>query len=467
MLVELQEPTQDLAPINIIRSETVLSRYPIHRLAKRGNISIEIRRQNQDGEVLVSWEVSHNSRYGQPGPLAYKLDTLVINRRIDEARKPLPTVLCLGSLRDICEELGLHASGQNIAHLKRALRQNAFAAITAKVRYKGLGGEERSIEINDTRYGVIFTGEKMPDGRRAEAVYVVLHEFYREVLDNTLARPLDYDYLKALPPAPQRFYELISYQMYASLKHKRPRAKYLYSEYCVYAPQTRYFDYEHVKKQMYKIHAPHRKSGYLEDVEFQAVTDSSGQPDWVMFYTPGRKAKAEHDAFSRRRQPTESSENGSTKSLVPPDQNTLPGQRLVTPTLNGMVEEALAPDLALLVMRLKSLGVSEKKSRELVISKPDVVERQLSALPYRDIGRSQKNPAGWIVAAIENDYDQPEGYRLALESEQRTKKAESERAKKEACTFCGPSGFRYMKGRGVKKCSHDSTEESKFPGEPY
>lgn len=466
MFVEPQEQTQDLTPFNIIRSETVLSRYPIHRLAKRGNISIEIRRQNQGGEVVLNWEVSHNSRHGQPGPLAYKLDTLIINRRIDGARRPVPQVICLGSLRDICEELGLHASGQNFAHLKRALRQNAFAAITAKVRYKGLNGEERSVEINDTRYGVIFTGENLPNGRRADAVYIVLHEFYREVLDNTLVRPLDYDYLKALPPAPQRFYELISYQVYAALKYKRPRAKYLYSEYCAYAPQTRYFDYEHVKKQMYKIHAPHRKSGYLENVEFQEVADNSGQPDWVMFYTPGRKAKAEHEAFSRRRQSVDSPEKGSRRALLPGGQATLSGRS--TPSIGkSEVSEVVSCDLEPLVSRLKSLGVSDKKARELVLTKGEVVERQLSALPYRDIGKNQKNPAGWIVAAIESNYALPESYKAALETEKQVKKGEAERAKKEACTFCGPTGFRYMKGRGVKKCSHDPAEEAKHPGEPY
>jgi hypothetical protein len=467
MLTESQEQAQDLSPLNVIRTDTVLSRYPIHRLAKRGNISIEIKKQNQDGEVLFNWEVSHNSRHGQPGPLAYKLDTLVINRRIDKARRPLPQVISLGSLRNICEEMGLHASGQNIAHLKKALRQNAFAAITAKVRYKGLNGTERFAEINDTRYGVIFTGEKMPNGRRADAVYIILHEFYREVLDNTMSRPLDYDYLKALPPAPQRLYELISYQVYAALKHKRPRAKYLYSEYCTYAPQTRYFDYEHVKKQMYKVHAPHRKSGYLESVEFQAVTDGSGQPDWVMFYTPGRKAKAEHDAFSRRRQAADPTGKGSGKNLsaaeYPPHSNQPPTPASSAPG----PERGLGPESTRLLLRLKSLGVSDKKAGDLVLSRRDIVERQLSALPYRNLEKGRKNPAGWIVAAIENDYELPEAYRAAMESEVQVKKGEAERARREACTFCGTTGFRYMNGRGVKKCSHNPADESKYPGEPY
>jgi hypothetical protein len=467
MLTEPQEEALDFTPLNVIRTDTVLSRYPIHRLSKRGNIQIEIKKQAQDGEVLFNWEVSHNSRHGQPGPLAYKLDTLVINRRIDEARRPLPPFICLGSLRDICEALGLHASGQNIAHLKKALRQNAFAAITAKVRYKGLDGTERFAEINDTRYGVIFTGEKMPDGRRADSVYIVLHEFYREVLDNTMSRPLDYDYLKALPPGPQRFYELISYQVYAAIKHKRPRAKYLYSEYCTYAPQTRYFDYEHVKKQMYKVHAPHRKSGYLDGVEFEAVTDGSGRPDWVMFYTPGRKAKAEHDAFSHRRQVTDPAVKGSGKALASAEHPlTFKQPPASAEGALGQVT-VLGPESTRLLSRLKSFGVSDKKAVELVTSKRDVVERQLSALPYRSLGKGRKNPAGWIVAAIENDYELPEAYGVAVESELQAKKSEAERSRREACTFCGPTGFRYMNGRGVKKCSHNPAEESKYSGEPY
>lgn len=467
MLTESQEETLDLTPLNVIRIDTVLSRYPIHRLSKRGNISIEIRRQAHDGEVLFNWEVSHNSRHGQPGPLAYKVDTLVINRRIDEARRPLPQVICLGSLRDICEELGLHASGQNIAHLKKALRQNAFAAITAKVRYKGLDGTERFAEINDTRYGVIFTGEKLPDGRRANAVCIVFHEFYREVLDNTMSRPLDYDYLKALPPGPQRLYELISYQVYAALKHKRPRAKYLYSEYCTYAPQTRYFDYEHVKKQMYKVHAPHRKSGYLDGVEFEAVTDGSGRPDWVMFYTPGQKAKAEHNAFSRRRQVQDSTGKGNGKALAPAEHP--PTSDQLPASADGVHGQGavLDPESTRFLSRLRSLGVSDKKAEELVRSKRDVVERQLSALPYRNLEKGRKNPAGWIVAAIENDYALPEAYRTAVETELQAKKNEAERTKREACAFCGPTGFRYMNGRGVKKCSHNPAEESKYAGEPY
>jgi hypothetical protein len=83
----------------------------------------------------------------------------------------------------------------------------------------------------------------LPDGRAADAVYMILSDIYMQVINGATTRPLDYDYLKQLPPASQRFYELLSYPMYGALKHGRPRARLTYSECCTYAPQTRYFDW--------------------------------------------------------------------------------------------------------------------------------------------------------------------------------------------------------------------------------
>ncbi|MBV8265951.1 MAG: hypothetical protein JO252_06360, partial [Planctomycetaceae bacterium] len=38
-----------LAPLDVIRVETALSRYPIHRLAKQGRIAIELREATEEG----------------------------------------------------------------------------------------------------------------------------------------------------------------------------------------------------------------------------------------------------------------------------------------------------------------------------------------------------------------------------------------------------------------------------------
>ena len=77
-------------------------------------------------------------------------------------------------------------------------------------------------------------------------------------------------------------------------------AKQVYSEFCRRAPLTRHFDWEHARKQMAKIHAPHLRGGYVAEVAFEATTDRESRPDWTLVYTPGPKAKAEHQAFTRR-----------------------------------------------------------------------------------------------------------------------------------------------------------------------
>ena len=101
------EPEAERHPLNPIRVETALSRYPIHRLAKKGGISIELREEDERGETTLQWRVTYNSGFGQPGPLAYKLDTLIINRKIQEARRPIPRIICLGSLKEMAERLEL------------------------------------------------------------------------------------------------------------------------------------------------------------------------------------------------------------------------------------------------------------------------------------------------------------------------------------------------------------------------
>src|SRR5512135_2936724 len=132
----------ETALLDVIRVETALSRFPMHRLAKQGTVPIEIRETDANGELAMRWEVSHNSKYGQPGPLAYKLDTLIVNRRVERAGRPTPRALRLGSLKEIARELDLGGDTQKV---KTALRQNAGVFISAKISYRSVDGTERRL----------------------------------------------------------------------------------------------------------------------------------------------------------------------------------------------------------------------------------------------------------------------------------------------------------------------------------
>ena len=384
----------DLVPLNRIRVETALSRYPIHRLAKKGNVVIDF-----DGENEVRWEVTYNSKHGQPGPLAYKLDTLIVNQRIDELGRPLPEQIRIGSLSDICRSLGSHSNGGNIAGVKRAFLQNAFTAITAKIKGKTKSGKEKWFEIGYTRYSVVFTGETLPDGKEADAVYIILNPPYRDLLNHVELRPLDYDYLKELSPGAQRFYELLSFQVYGAIAGNRPRAKMLYSDYCKYAPQKRYPDFEHVKKQMYKVHVPHRDSGYITKVEYQPTTDSRGDTDWEMFYTPGPKAFAEYRAFTNRQFPL-------LKTPELPTTVTVGQGRPVQATL-GLTSSD--PDL---LAELTKRGIAEAKARDLLSNlKPgqEVMDQLefVDSLIAKDKRGKFENPPGLYVFYLKENIGPP------------------------------------------------------------
>ena len=372
-----------------------------------------------DGEINTSWEVTANSKYGHPGPLAFKIDKLIVDRRIEQAGKPLPELIRLGSFRDICHSLEITV-GSNVSKIKRAILQNVTTVISAKIQHRDRSGRERKIEIAGTRYSAIFTGETLPDGSKADAVYIQLNGWYRDVLNSLRSRPLDFDYLKEPPPAPQRLYEILSRQIYGALVSQRPRAKLIYSEYCMCAPQERYFDWERVRKQMYKVHVPHLKCGYILKVDYQEIADRDGKSDWEVLYTPGPKAVAEYQAFTNRH-----------SRQLPPVSN---------PVLDSRARQPIQTSLPLsdvdnaLLGELTSRGVTEKKAREL-LAELESAQEVADQLEWMDtvIAKAPPgkfhNPPGLYITAIRDNVTPPESFissrkRRLLEEARQAKDAE-------------------------------------------
>jgi len=298
---EQEEVTQSQKQeLEIIRTDTVISRLPAHNLFGQGGVNIQLNKKDSAGQTKLSWTVSFNPSVGEAGQLAYRIETLIINRRIDEAGRPVPTMIRLGSLSDVCHELGINPSGANTNSIKRALQQNAGALIAANLAYKGTDGGKQKLEATFTKYSVAFRGDELPNGEKSDGVIILLNEQYRRVLNRAGTRPLDFQYLKELTPSAQRFYEIISYQIYAALKYGYPEARLLYSDYCAYSGQPRQASAVDMNKRMYKIHQPHIKSGYITKVSYQATRDSEGVTDWVMSYAPGPRAVAEFERFNRK-----------------------------------------------------------------------------------------------------------------------------------------------------------------------
>lgn len=386
------EDEMEIAQIVPIRTETTLTRFPFHRIAKKGEVKIKQTRTNERGKTVTTWEVKN-----PPGPLAYKLDTIIVNRRIDEMRNrgEVRKLVKLGSLRSICEELGISPRGKNTIAVREALHENGGAYVRANLDYIAGDGSKRTFEFGTSRYAVILTGEELPNGRKADAVYILLHDSFLALLEHSKTRPLDYEYLKKLPPSAQRLYELLSFSMYGALKHDRPNTQMLYSEFCQAAPLTRYSDWNKVRVQMYKIHKPHVNAGYIKGVEFEETTDAGGEVDWLIKYTPGRKARHEFKQFTAK-----GIEAAPAKPRLLLDGKT-------EKRLAGKPEKRLSADQQELLNGLLAHGITEEKGRELIQTHSDRVQRELEAFPHRNLA-GMNDPAAWLIRAIEKgNYSQP------------------------------------------------------------
>lgn len=418
------------ASLDIIRTETVLSRLPVHNLAKQGRVNIQITKITPSGEVELKWEVSYSDRYGQARQLAYKLDTIIVNQRIEEAGRPLPRLLRIGSLNEICTELNLatHA-GQNAKDLRRAFLQNASAFINAKFNYKANDGTERHVEAGITRYGVIFTGEKLPDGRKADAVYITFNDPFWEVLNNAPVRPLDRAYMKELPPAAQRFYEIISRKIFAALKNNYPRAKIEYSEYCTFSAQLRHFERQPVQDQMAKVLRPHKKSGYITAVKYEPTIDAQNQPDWILYLTPGPKAFAEFAATHGGRKPRKMIEADATGTGDREANRRSGGSRQPRLENPSPVVPAFDPQL---VAEFSRRGITEKKARALLANlKPGqdvLVQLELGDHHIAKDPGKFTNPSGFYIHLIEQNTPIPQGFETIS---QRKAREETERRRDE------------------------------------
>jgi hypothetical protein len=282
--------------IDAIRVEMLSTELPVHQLAKQGDQEIRVmRRTAHAGRMSLYWKVDPSSAVGAPGQLAYRLDTWVIKRRLDELTRPIPRMIRIGDLRQIARELDL---GGDTNAVRRAFEQNAAAFIRAKFEYKARDGKVESVEGYFNRYNVFFRGQSLPGGARAETVYISFNDPYFALINKSVWRPLDYKYLRTLTPGAQRLYELLSPRIFAAIKNGHPSAWIRYSDFCALAVARRQPTKRRMQTQLAPIHKPHLASGYFSEVRWRAERGADGSPDWAIHYVPGPRARAEYVAFN-------------------------------------------------------------------------------------------------------------------------------------------------------------------------
>jgi hypothetical protein len=270
--------------------EPVLLEWPFFQFSKRCRTGVAP--VEHAGLGGVSWKVIADPRFGCPREAAFHLHTFVLVPLLYERYPDIPEVVDLGSLARLCSKLEISDSGHNLANMRLALRQLTAATIETNLKYADMSGRDRPIPMSFSRYQLISPVSGDGGRWRREAIRLHICDEYRRLLANTFPVYLDRAYAAPMRPGAQRFYQLLSSRIRDCVADKGP-AEILYSDYCRRAPQKRCFERDAVQKQMYKLHAPHIRSGYLGAKIFYRPIGTETDPDWMVTYSPGPAARQE------------------------------------------------------------------------------------------------------------------------------------------------------------------------------
>lgn len=458
-LNENKEEMKDKNKIEVIKKSTSLDipktfksefhflKFPFFdlspRASKKDKIEIKEKEITEEGEIEVLWKVVRGLERDFPSILARRIHKEVIEKILNNTKKPIPRLIKLGSLRNICREMNITGSGRNFEKIKKALKDIKSAEIEAKgtFRQREKNGVKKFFEGSFNLYDMVFfTGETLPNGKEANAVYVMLNDMYVQNFNYNFVVPLDYHYFKSLKgDIASRMYEILSVWFYPALENGRKYIQKEYSEICNYFPLTRQNTKKRAKGQLRKAHQQHIKNGVLAtDPEWMDIGEEN---DWLIRYWIGPKAKEWHKQNKRI---------GNEKEEIKRIEN----PRRIREGEKKGTEEVIKKETTELINQLIELGVTRKVAENLVENNTcEVVEGWAKAV----FKTKAKDKAAFVVKAIEEKWELPEVFKKKREDEE-TKK-ELLKKQNELSKFC--LQYEEYKQEQINSCLRKITLEKK------
>jgi hypothetical protein len=282
-------PSQVITPF---RSEYNFLKYPFFDLYKKSKRDfLEIHEQvYRDGDwAEIIWTVSRNIKGDFPSSLGRKIHKYLVEKILTELPKPICNPIRLGSLREICRALGI-SEGGNKEDIKKALKDIVMAGIESKGTFFLKSKKiflDRTFHLYDD---VIFAGQELPIGQKADAVYVMLGSWVLENVNSDYTVPLDWDYHKGLKgDITSRMYELLSLDFFVALEHKKAYVEKEYLKWCPYfpiIPQDKLYRVNGILKSAFQQHVSSQFFAQLP--EFTPIPQQAN--NWIIKFYIGHKA---------------------------------------------------------------------------------------------------------------------------------------------------------------------------------
>jgi hypothetical protein len=441
----------------------------------------------------INWQVYQDTskEIGAPAVEAHEVWYLLVKPSIDSHRLPsggIPEIIPLGGIRECLRKVGWTIGGYQGHELIKALTQIAFAGCVADLWVPtgehDLEGKERFLQIKGrfSRMSVYAIGEhhltdeelaqKNFDFDLEDILYIRLDPLEAKLQQLQDRRILDNQYLFSVNPAGRRWYELMAAKIFGVVKNKAQYCEIRYSWYVKHHHTLkRAYEHKRVRFQMDRVVRDHLASGYLAKVEYRAIKESDQEIDYVVRYFPGpgasdsiariqghiKRGKTLRRLSAERVQSIRSSEAGPGSKAT-----AAPASTLALSVITAHHEDLIG-------QLMIQFGIHATKAYQLVVTRKEPVVLQIEAWPFRDA--KPRNLAGWMIQAIEGNYQAPPSYYDEKRKRMDRERLEAAHAKQSACPICRGTGFRTIKSGqypngAMRECTHDSAIESQIPSEP-
>ena len=432
----------------------------------------------------IHWEVYQDTseEIGPPAVEAHEVWYLLVKPSIDASRGPdgnIPEIIPLGGVRECLRKVGWTAGGHQARELLKALTQISFAGCVADL-WIPTGepdeeGKRRFLQLKGrfSRMSVYAIGEyhiteeELAQNKfnfdLADVIYIRLDPLEAKLQQLQDRRILDNQYLFSVGPIARRWYELMAAKIFGVVTNNGEFCEIRYSWYIKHHHTLkRLYPRFRVVEQMNRAIRDHLESGYLSRVEYRAVKEPDQEIDYIIRYYPGPGAKESNSriqTFIRERRKTRRLR--STRHT----QNIIAGRPQGNEAALSVVT---AQHFEIASKLIAQFRISPLKATALTVSRTEAAARQIEAWPFRQA--QPRNLAGWMIQAIENDYDLPEAYSRNQEQRRANKLRTSIEVEIAKCALCNDRGFRHIRSANyptgaMRQCSHDATLETQY--EPF
>jgi hypothetical protein len=391
----------DLLPPDTVRSEVNFLNYPFFALSRKdAQKRMTTEYTDERGDKKFSWIVSANPRYGYPRPFDQQvlkaIEYIISEMRQQNPNRPIENPVRIGSLYRIAKLMNVADKGRVYKDIKEAILRMKAATIHSKGTFYDKGRKRRVEAAFSLVDQAVFLGEELNNGEFADSNYVSFGSPYLESWNSKYTKPLDYTYYRSLhSPISARLYDLLGVKFYGM--GNRPYIEFKYSTLCQLLPVTQYKHLSRAKEKLEPAHEELKRTDFLANVEWR--TKPGEQHDWYVTYYPGARAREEIDRHPKQ------------EALPPPDDLEL-GQMPPAPSTPQQADDDVNDDVA---NALQNFGISKKQALRLAKKYPaQYVLEKLELTQWLVEKKSplvSKNPQGFLVKALEDDYKAPAQYK--------------------------------------------------------